>query len=188
MIIYIHGFASSGFGQKAQEFKKYFKDEIITISLSNIPILAIHTLEELITYSLKKGEKVFLIGSSLGGFYSLYLANKYNLKAVLINPALNPRKTLTRFYSFGLVSNYFDGSKFEITREQLDSLQKYEVSLIQNSKNILCFMQKGDEIIDYKEVELRLKDCELILEEGGNHTFANIDRHFLKIDDFFSNK
>ena len=28
MIIYIHGFASSGFGSKAEKFKEYFEDEI----------------------------------------------------------------------------------------------------------------------------------------------------------------
>lgn len=188
MIIYIHGFASSGFGHKPQEFKKYFKYEIITPSLSNIPILAIHTLEDLIEVLLKKGEKVSLIGSSLGGFYSLYLANKYNLKAVLINPALNPKKTLNRFYSFGLIKNYFDGSKFEITKEQLQSLENFEVMLIQNPKNIIALIQKGDEVIDYKESIEILKDCEILLEEGGNHTFFDINKHFLKIDDFFSNK
>lgn len=185
MIIYIHGFASSGFGQKAQEFKSYFKNELITPSLSTIPKLAIHTLEELIEFALKKNEKVYLIGSSLGGFYSLYLSNKYNLKAVLINPALNPQKTLNRFYTFGLIKNYFDGSKFEITKEQLDSLENYEVSLIQNPENILCFMKKGDEIIDYKDVVSKLESSEIVLEEDGDHTFSDINIHFLKIVDFF---
>ncbi|MCG3720375.1 esterase, partial [Aliarcobacter butzleri] len=86
MIIYIHGFASCGFGSKAQKFKEYFEEEIITISLPTIPNLAIDTLEQIIEFSLNKDENVYLIGSSLGGFYSLYLANKYDLKAVLINP------------------------------------------------------------------------------------------------------
>ena len=48
MIIYIHGFASCGFGSKAQKFKEYFEDEIITISLPTIPNLAIDTLEQII--------------------------------------------------------------------------------------------------------------------------------------------
>ena len=38
MIIYIHGFASSGFGTKAQEFKKYYNDEIICLSLPTISV------------------------------------------------------------------------------------------------------------------------------------------------------
>ncbi len=185
MIIYIHGFASSGFGQKSQKFKEYFGDELISISLSTIPILAIHTLEELITYALKKGEKVFLIGSSLGGFYSLYLANKYDLKAVLINPAINPQKTLKKFYTFGLIKNYFDGSRFEITKEQLDSLKNFEVENILKPNNIFCFMKKGDEIIDYIDVVKKLENSKIILEDDGNHTYDDIQKHFNKINNFF---
>ena len=186
MIIYIHGFASCGFGSKAQKFKEYFEEEIITISLPTIPNLAIDTLEQIIEFSLNKDENLYLIGSSLGGFYSLYLANKYNLKAVLINPALNPKKTLSKFYSFGLVKNYFDNSNFEITKEQLKSLENFQVSLIQNPKNIMALIQKGDEIIDYKESVEILKDCEIFVEEGGNHSFDNIEKYLNKINNFFN--
>jgi len=186
MIIYIHGFASSGLSNKAREFKEYFKDDLITPSLSNIPILAIHTLEDLINIFLSRGEKVYLVGSSLGGYYSLYLANKYNLKAVLINPALTPKKTLNKFYNFGLVKNYFDNSNFEITKEQFQSLDKLEVSLIQNPKNIMALIQKGDEIIDYKDSVKVLKECEIFVEENGNHSFENISNYFIKINNFFN--
>ena len=54
MIIYIHGFASSGLGDKPKIFKEYFKNEIITPSLSTIPFLAIHTLEDIIKVFLAK--------------------------------------------------------------------------------------------------------------------------------------
>lgn len=186
MIIYIHGFASSGLGDKPKIFKKYFKNEIITPSLSTIPFLAIHTLEDLIEVFLEKKEKVYLVGSSLGGFYSLYLANKYNLKVVLINPALKPENTLKKFYSFGLVKNYFDNSNFEITQEQLKSLENFQVSLIQNPKNIIALIQKGDEIIDYNESLEILKDCQILVEEGGNHSFDNIEKYLNKINNFFN--
>ncbi len=187
MIIYIHGFASSGFGTKAQEFKKYYKDEIICLSLPTIPLLAINNLEQIIESYLKLGEKISLIGSSLGGFYSLYLANKYNLKAVLINPALNPKNTLKRFYTFGFVKNYYDESRFEITKEQLDSLINFEVKEMKNRENILALIQKGDEIIDFKESIKVLENCEIILEDGGNHSFKDIERYFSKIDYFLNN-
>ena len=45
MIIYIHGFGSSGEGHKAKQFREYFKDDgFIAPSLSYIPDLAIKTL------------------------------------------------------------------------------------------------------------------------------------------------
>ncbi|RBQ28510.1 YqiA/YcfP family alpha/beta fold hydrolase [Aliarcobacter vitoriensis] len=187
MIIYIHGFASSGFGGKAQKFKEYFEDEIITISLPTIPNLAIDTLEQIIEFSLNKEEKVFLIGSSLGGFYSLYLANKYDLKAVLINPAVNPWGTLHRYEGVEFVTNYYDNSRFEFTQNHIKSLKNYEVNFIENPKNFITLLQKDDEVLDFSEAANKLENSELIIEEGGNHSFDGIERYFRKINSFFYN-
>jgi len=99
VIIYIHGFGGSGLGTKASLFREYFKErgiEYIAPSLSYIPDLAISTLEELI----ENCENPSLIGSSLGGFYTLYLTKKYNIRGVLINPAVKSHKTLERHLSY----------------------------------------------------------------------------------------
>ena len=115
MIIYLHGFASAGFGVKAQKFLEYFEEEIIIPTLPTIPNLAMATLEQLIEAFLHRGEKVSLIGSSLGGFYALYLADKYDLKAVLINPAVYPWVTLERYRKDEdeFAMSFYDNSRFE---------------------------------------------------------------------------
>ncbi len=82
MIIYVHGFDSSGQGGK--------------------------------------GDNVALVGSSLGAYYSIYLANKYKLKAVLINPAIYSYKTLDKI---GIAVNYYDGFFFEVTIEHINFLK-----------------------------------------------------------------
>ena len=90
MIIYIHGFGSSGEATKAQIFRKFCEEKqirYIAPSLSTIPDLAIKTLSELIE-SYQENEKVYLVGASLGGYYSMYLSDKYDLPTVLINPAI----------------------------------------------------------------------------------------------------
>lgn len=58
---------------------------------------------------MKDFYNITLIGSSLGGFYSIYLAQKYNLKAILINPSIESHKTLKTYV--GEHTN-FDGSKY----------------------------------------------------------------------------
>lgn len=186
MIIYVHGFASSGFGSKPQKFKEYFEDEIITISLPTIPNLAIDTLEQIIEAFLNKEEDVYLVGSSLGGFYSLYLANKYDLKAVLINPAIDPWGTLDRYEGVDFVTNYYDNSRFEFTRNHIKSLKNYEVDYIKNPQNFMTLLQEEDEVLDYSIAALKLEDTELIIEEGGNHSFDGIERYFRKISRFFN--
>lgn len=181
MTIYIHGFASSGLGGKASKFKEYFEDEVITPSLSYVPSLAINTLEQLIETYQSLEEDVFLVGSSLGGYYSIYLANKYKLKAVLINPAIYPYETLDKV---GMVTNYYDYSSFEVTKEHLDYLKSIEVSTINNQSNFMVLLQEDDEVLDFNEAVEKLPQSELVIEEGGSHSFDEIEKYFRKIGQF----
>ncbi len=183
MIIYIHGFASSGFGGKATLFKKYYGDKIYCPTLSHIPQLALNTLEQLIQMQSKNNEQIHLVGSSLGGFYSIYLANKYNLKAVLINPAIFPYKTLDKI---GQATHYFDMSTFEVTQRHLDFLTSLDVKLPNNERNFLLLLQQGDETLNYEDAVLKLENSKMIIEEGGTHSFEGIERYFKDIDCFFN--
>lgn len=180
MIIYIHGFGSSGEGHKAKQFREYFKkDGFIAPSLSYIPDLAIKTLEELIE---SYNGDVKLIGSSLGGFYSLYLCKKYNLKAVLINPSVFPYITLQKV--LGNAPSYYDTSTFTWMQSHIDMLKKYEVEYV-NEKNIMLLLQKGDETLDYTKAVHMLPNSIKIVEEGGSHSFDSVERHFKAIRNFF---
>lgn len=181
MILYIHGFGSSGYGGKATLFREYFEDEVITPSLSYVPSLAIDTLEQIIELLLAKDETVGLVGSSLGGYYAIYLANKYDLKAVLINPAIHPYKTLDKI---GMAMNYYDGTSFEVTAEHIQTLKGFEVKQIKNQENFLTLLQTEDEVLDYNEAVEKLPNSELVIEEGGNHSFENIESYFRKISTF----
>ena len=174
MIIYIHGFSSHGYGGKARALREYYanKDEIfIAPSLSYIPELAIQTLEELISVC----DDVKLIGSSLGGYYTMYLAEKYDLKAVLINPAMYPYKTLSRM--LGQAPNFYDGSLFEWKTSHLEMLKKYETNITDQSK-IMLMVQKGDDVLDYREAVDQLPNATQVVEEGGDHSFVGVERYF----------
>lgn len=182
MIIYIHGFGSCGKGLKADILKKSFENEnFISPSLSYVPDLAIDTLIQLIE-SFKRYEEVSLIGSSLGGFYSIYLANLFKIKAVLINPAINPEITLDKI---GLSKNYYDNSSFETTKEHLEMLKKYKLNTI-DPKLYMLLAKKGDEVLDYKEAAQMFKDSNHIIENGGDHTFGDISKHLKNIKSFLN--
>ena len=185
MIIYIHGFASSAFGDKAQKFKEYFDDELIAISLPTIPNLAINTLEQLIEAFISIDEDVNLVGSSLGGFYAIYLANKYDLKSVLINPAVNPWNSLDRYENQEFITNYYDSSKFEFNTNHLNSLKNYKVEALNNPENFITLLQEEDEVLDFNDAAEYLESTELIIEEGGSHSFEDVERYFRKISTFF---
>ncbi|EDZ62657.1 hypothetical protein SMGD1_2620 [Sulfurimonas gotlandica GD1] len=183
MIIYIHGFSGSGEGVKARAFREYFKnkgDSYIAPSLSYVPDLAIKTLEELIE---SYDGDVKLIGSSLGGFYSIYLANKYNLKAVLINPSIHPYITLKQV--LGSAPSFYDESSFTWMESHIEMLEKYETK-VQNQSDFMLLVQKGDELLDYKEAVDKLPEAKVLVEDGGSHGFDGIEKHFEGVSVFFS--
>ena len=183
MTIYIHGFGSSGQGGKAVQFREYFKsigEPFIAPSLSYVPELAMSTLEELIS----SYDDVTLVGSSLGGYYGIYLAEKYALKCVLINPAVQSSKTLKRAVDLaGVAKNFYDDSSFSWNASHLDMLTKYAVDDVKNGEYLLL-LQKGDDVLDYREAMVKIPDAVLILEEGGTHPFSAIERHFVEIRSF----
>ena len=182
MIIFIHGFGSSGFSGKADKTREYFngKERFLSPSLSYVPKLAIDTLEQIIEYA-SKFEDVHLIGSSLGGFYAIYLSNKYNLKAVLINPAVNAPITLGKYD--GMATNYYDLSKFEWNASHIKQIEDINVAN-PKEENFLLMLQKGDEVLDYKEALEKLPNAKLILEDGGDHSFSEYEKHLESIEEF----
>lgn len=183
MTIYIHGFGSSGRGGKAMQFREYFDSidkPFIVPSLSYIPVLAIDTLEQLI----ESYDDVTLIGSSLGGYYSIYLAEKYGLRCVLINPAVDSSRTLSRMINEQKdAKNYYDESRFTWDESYIQMLKEYTISEVKYN-NYMILLQKGDDVLDYREVMVKIPKAKLILEEGGSHPFENVERHFEKVRDF----
>jgi len=184
MIIYIHGFGSSGEASKAKLLRAYCQENkirFIAPSLPTTPDLAIKTLSELIE-SYQDNEPVYLMGSSLGGYYALYLSDKYNLKAVLINPAVNAPETLERAIGHGV--NYYDNSTYEWNASHLEMLESYEIEE-PNLENLLVLLQKGDEVLDYEEAFDFLEGAKMVVEEGGTHSFEGLERHLESIKRFF---
>ncbi len=183
MIIFIHGFGSSGFSFKADRIREYFQDResLLAPSLSYVPKLAIQTLEEIIEYGLTR-ERVCLIGSSLGGYYARYLSDKYDIKAVLVNPALNADIRLSQ--ESGMATNYYDLTKFEWSSSHIEQLKALKIEK-SNEKNLMLMLQKGDEVIDHREALEMLPNAKLILEDGGDHSFLGFKEYLKEIEEFF---
>lgn len=179
MIIYIHGFGGSGEGYKAKAFREYFARHNIPFlapSLSYVPTLAISTLEEI----AQNFKEVTFIGSSLGGYYALYLAKKFGTKAVVINPALYPYERLKE--ALGKALNFYDGSYFTWSEGYLDMLKLYDTQSV--SSKILFLVQKGDEVLDFNDVYKKYKNPQVLLEEGGNHSYEGVESKFELIEKF----
>jgi hypothetical protein len=186
MILYIHGFGSHGEGSKAKILRKFFQQngtKFFAPSLSYIPDLAVGTLQEFLDTC---HEDVSLIGSSLGGYYAMYLSEHPKVKnVVLINPSVYPYITLQKV--LGNAPSFYDTSSFTWLPSHLTMLKAFKQKSIDISK-FLLLTQMGDELLDYKEAVRKLQGATVVVEEGGNHGFVGIERHFETLKEFLSKK
>jgi len=183
MLLYIHGFASSAKSNKVTLLKKAFA-QVRSFDLSPEPFKAIRQLEDFITKQ-KRPRSITLVGSSLGGYYAMYLSAKYSLKAILINPSIYPYKTLER-YKNQKVQYYSREGIFYFKESYLQQLKELKRDDIDNSK-ILLLLQTSDEVLDYKEALDALPHAKYYIESGGSHQFDNFENYFEIINAFYTN-
>ena len=93
-LLYIHGFLSSPLSFKARQTAQWLAEhhpeiEFLCPQLTPYPADAQKLLDSAVESRFP--DPVYLMGSSLGGFWATWLAEKYNLRAVLINPAVRPQ-------------------------------------------------------------------------------------------------
>jgi uncharacterized protein len=179
LIIYIHGFNSSPASEKAQQFSKFCREsgkfDIAVPELSNDPLTAITQLEAL--FQEKDEKPKLLVGSSLGGYYATWLAEKYRCKAALVNPAVSPVKTLGEEF-LGPQKNLYTGLEYEFTRDHALDLDALDINPLQYPENYLLLVQTGDEVLNYRQAIERYKDSTQIVQEGGNHRFEQFESMF----------
>ena len=177
MLFYIHGFNSSALSHKAGLMKRRMaelgrSDEFDCPELPHRPSEAIALLEERLKHLDPAG--VGLIGSSLGGYYATWLAERYGVRVVLVNPAVRPYELLAP--ALGPQKNLYTGAEYELTEALLAELRALETPAITPSRYLLM-TRTGDEVLDYREAVERYRGCEQLVIGGGDHGFGDFDRY-----------
>ncbi|HET9404063.1 MAG TPA: YqiA/YcfP family alpha/beta fold hydrolase, partial [Burkholderiales bacterium] len=111
-----------------------------------------------------------VVGSSLGGYYATYLAEKHDLKAVLLNPAVRPYDLFAGH--LGPQQNLYTGERYEITMRHVGELRALEVASITPARYLLI-VATGDETLDYRAAVARYRGCRSIVIEGGDHGLSD---------------
>lgn len=174
-ILYIHGFNSSPLSTKSQLTKQYLIDHQIDVEfycpqlLSN-PKDAIDQLEVIL--QSKPDNHWCLMGSSLGGYFSTYLSEKYQLKTALINPAIKPFELLVGY--LGEQKNPYTEEVYQVTEQHMIDLKKLLEEKI-TKKHYMVMVQTGDEVLDYQQAVEKYQNCQLIVQQGGDHSFINYE-------------
>ena len=94
--------------------------------LPHRPAAAIRQLEDLIAASRGPAK---LLGSSLGGFYATWLAERHGLKAVLVNPCVACHDKLAAYVG-QIQKNWLSGEEYRFAAEHAAELDGLRVSVI----------------------------------------------------------
>lgn len=195
-VLFIHGFNSSPLSKKAQLTKAYLEKNLPDVNfycpqLKNTPKEAIKQLEEYLSQNgtapnlNNSAASWSLIGSSLGGYFATYLSELYQIKSVLINPAIKPYELLAGYE--GEQVNPYTQEKYYVEHDFLNDLMQLEQKNIAKSR-YMTMVQTGDEVLDYQQAVDKFKDSKLIVQTGGDHSFVNYENMLPQIVEFLQLK
>lgn len=185
-LFYLHGFNSSPQSLKAQQVLCYLKergleDKLVCPQVPVEPQLAVEYLVGLAD-EISQDHRVSFVGSSLGGYYATYLAERYDSTAVLVNPSVKPYETLLPY--LGENRFYYEDGSWEFDETHIDQLKSIEVRSISDIGRYLVLLQTGDDVLDYREAVQKYHPDRCIIEQGGDHAFTGFDRYLPQIMKF----
>ena len=174
-ILYIHGFNSAPESKKASQLTSVMQRMGLGEQL-RVPALHHHPRQALAQLEAAIGEldSPLLVGSSLGGYYATYLAERHGLKALLVNPAVSPHRMFDGY--LGTQTNLYSGETWELTHDHVNALAELEVPAPRDPQRIQVWLQTADETLDYRYAETYYAACALRIQAGGDHSYQGFAR------------
>jgi uncharacterized protein len=181
-ILYLHGFRSSPQSAKAQGFARAVaalpvscRPRLHVPQLPPDPAAAVAGVAGRIEREVGEGaaENLTLVGSSLGGFYATHLAERFGVRAALINPAIEPWEDLRTHV--GTQRNFHTGEMFELTIEHFAALGALRVKHITRPERYFLLVRTGDEVLPWDEAVTFYAGARQYVKGGGDHGWVKFD-------------
>ena len=181
MIIYLHGFRSSALSIKAKQLGRYLaerhrSDEFWCEDLPISPLKAIDRVSKVIHDC---STPPLIVGSSLGGYYATFLAERFDLNAVLINPACHAADLLAPWV--GPHQNLYTGERFALTPEHIQELRDFEVITLAKPERFWVLLETGDDVLDYRAAVDVYHGARMTIRQGGNHGLESFPEYIPEI-------
>jgi predicted esterase YcpF (UPF0227 family) len=179
-LLYLHGFRSSPRSFKAQRLGAWLAAHRPGLrwccpQLPPSPREAMALARELTASWPLAGSAV--VGSSLGGFYAMALAEEHGWRCVLLNPAVDPARDLAAY--IGEQPAFHDpAERFFFRAEHVDELREIARATpprLTHPQRCLAIIARGDEVLDWQEMTARCAGARIELLEGGDHALSNFD-------------
>lgn len=195
-LLYLHGFRSSPQSMKAQKMAAWVAAHCPGVvfgcpQLPPSPQLAMALVAELVQAWQRAGPlQLAVMGSSLGGFYATWVAERLPAAAhapvVLINPAVDPARDLAQY--IGELTAFHDPTeRFFFRPEFVDELKAQRVGELTQPARYQVWAATGDEVLDWRDMQARYQACGLApLASGGSggvHVVPGSDHALSDFDD-----
>jgi hypothetical protein len=182
LILYLHGFCSSPGSWKSQLLanemaRRGMAAQFVCPQLPWVPDEAVASVGRLIEQA---DGPVTLVGSSLGGHYANFLAEKFDLKAVLVNPAAVDRLNVDKF--IGEHANFHSGERF--TFSQAHAAQLKALVTPPTLARYWLMVEIADEVLDYRQALEFYAGCRQTVLPGGDHSFTKFPDFVPQIIEF----
>ena len=187
-IVYLHGFNSGPASIKAQQRGRGIaaldprsRPAYFVPQLAHRPAAAMRAVMDWVDAANcpTGNDTLTFVGSSLGGFYATFLAERYGAKAVLINPAIRPGKSLASY--LGPQRNTATGETYELTRDHFAELEAFNVARVTEPRRYFLLVQSGDELLDWREAVTFYAGASQSVQGGGDHAFQDFEKEIAPI-------
>jgi len=173
VIIYLHGFRSGPESIKVQTLtarlaEHSLGEQLWCAQLSHVPFDAIQQVNEQIARCTTAPT---LVGSSLGGFYATYLANKHGLQAALINPFVL-HAGLDESLFLGEHETIYNKQRFCFTTAHIAQINCLDTPILKKPANFWLLAEQGDTVLDYRLAVNRYAGARQTVLAGGDHSFT----------------
>jgi hypothetical protein len=185
MIIYLHGFRSSPASRKTSMLQARMaalgrSAEYLCPQLPPSPKESI----DLVLGAARSvpAAELTLIGSSLGGYYATWLAERIGCRAVLLNPAVAPYRDLQAH--LGTQAVYHSDEQIEFRAEHLDELRRIDTPVISRPERYFLIAATGDALIDYRTMVARYAGARQRVIEGSDHELSDFASYIDEVLEF----
>ena len=174
MILYLHGFRSSPLSMKSRLLAAQMQAlgrsrEWQCPQLPASPKLAIELALSLVKHvpAHELTNELTIIGSSLGGYYATWLAERLGCRAVLLNPAIVPLLDLEQHV--GVTTAFHSDERFEFKRDYIEELRAFAVPAISQPERYFLIAATGDEVLDYRDMVAHYAGARQTIIDGSDH-------------------
>ena len=191
LLVYLHGFRSSPNSTKAVMTGEAVK--ALSTAAKNfewycpqLPASPRESIDMVVKHiEQSKADRMLIVGSSLGGFYTNYLAEKYQCKGIVLNPAVYAARELEPHV--GMMTAYDSEEPFDFRAEYIDELRALQVNSITSPERYFLIAAKGDELLDWKEMVAFYTGSKQLILEGSNHGISDYAAHLPSVMEFIEN-